>query len=134
VERPEEVFARLRAGHARWNRATLEGADRFWHEDIVWEEAPLFPDAGVRRGRDACVARLRERLSLLGKVQIELGEMELDEGRALVEAVVRGRGAASGIPAEQREYFVYEFADDGRIIHWREFLEREPAEAALRGD
>ena len=130
----DELVARLRAGHARWNRGVLEGAERFWHEDLVWEEAPLFPDAGVRRGRDACVARIRERISLLGNVKIEIGEVEVQEGRALVEAAVRGRGATSGAPAETKEYFVYDFADDGRIVRWREFLEREPAEAAFRGD
>jgi ketosteroid isomerase-like protein len=131
-DRADDVRARLRAGHARWNRGALEGAEAFWHEHIVWEEAPQFPDAAVRRGRDACVARLSERLSLLGKVQIEVGEIDLHEDRALVEVVVRGQGVTSGVPAERREYFLYDFADDGRIIRWREFLERGPAEATLR--
>jgi ketosteroid isomerase-like protein len=127
----ERVLAGLRDGIASWNAGSLEAAPEIWHEDIVWVEPGTYPDGGTHHGRDACVARMRERLDLLGSVQIELLGGELRGRRMLVEADVRGAGAASGAPAENREYWIYEFAADGRIIRWLEFLSREPALAAL---
>jgi hypothetical protein len=44
---------------AEWNERGIEALERRWHEDIVWEEAEGFPDAGAQRGRDAVFARAR---------------------------------------------------------------------------
>jgi ketosteroid isomerase-like protein len=128
----ERVLAGLREGFGTWNAGALESAATIWHDEIVWVEAPHFPDAGTHRGRDACVARMRERLDLLGDVRIELLGAERSGRRFLVEAIVTGEGSASGAPASQHEYWVYEFADDRRVRVWLEFFDREPAEAALR--
>ncbi len=129
---PAEVRDRLLAGFQRWNQGALDDVDVLWHEDLVWEEAPLFPDSGTHEGRDACVARMRERFDLLGAVKLEVVDLEVRRTFVLIEVVVRGEGATSGVPAEAREFFLWELADDGRVLHWREFLEREPAEAAFR--
>ncbi len=127
----EQVLDRLREGIASWNAGALESAPVIWHDDIVWVEPPGFPDAGTHRGRDACVTRMRERLDLLGDIKVEVVGGEIRGERLFVEATVSGKGAASGAPAQQPEWWVYEFAEDRRIILWLEFLDRDQAEAAL---
>ena len=99
MEQTEAILARFREWVATWNEGGLEHAPAIWHEDIVWVEPPGFPDAGTRRGRDACVARMRERFALLGEVKVELLGAEVRGHRLFVEAVVSGEGAASGVPA-----------------------------------
>jgi ketosteroid isomerase-like protein len=117
---------------AEWNERGIEVLQRRWHEDIVWEEAEGFPDAGTQRGRDAVFARMRERFEFLGVVAIEVVEAEEIGERLFAEVIVRGRGTASGAPAEMRSFWVYEYADDERLIRWREFLNRGAALAAAR--
>jgi ketosteroid isomerase-like protein len=131
VSRADEVRERLLAGFERWNQGALGDVERLWHEDLVWEEAPLFPDSGRHEGRDACVARMQERFDLVGTVKLEVVDLEVRE-LVLIEVIVRGEGTLSGVPAEGREYFVWRLADDNRVLHWREFFRREDAEAALR--
>lgn len=127
----ERALEGLRQGIGQWNAGRLDAAPEIWHEDIVWVEPPTFPDAGTHRGRDACVARMRERLDMLGEVRIDMIGGERRGRRFLVEVIVTGEGTTSGAPASQHEYWVYEFADDGRVMVWLEFFDREPAEAAL---
>jgi ketosteroid isomerase-like protein len=130
----DPLAAGLRAGIGRWNEGALDSAPTIWHEDIVWEEAPEWPDSGTWRGLDATVERMRERLSLLGDVKLEVLEVETRAPFAMIEVEVRGVGASSGAPALNRTFWVFEFArDDGRVIRWREFLDRGQAEAAFRG-
>jgi ketosteroid isomerase-like protein len=131
VADPAEVRDRLIAGFKRWNEGALDDADALWHEDMVWEEAPLFPDSGTHRGRDACVARMRERFDLLGEVKLEVVDLEFHGDLIFIEVIVRGEGALSGVPTEAREYFLWRLADDNRVLHWREFLERDRAAAAF---
>jgi ketosteroid isomerase-like protein len=128
-EDPRTRFAR---GIERWNEGGLGDAEAMFHDDMVWEEAPLFPDSGTHRGRDAFVKRMQERLDMLGDVKLEVIDAEVRGELVLLEVIVRGEGAASGAPAEAREYFLWRLADDNRVLHWREFLRREDAEAALR--
>jgi ketosteroid isomerase-like protein len=127
----ERVLASLREGFGQWNAGALDAAPEIWHDDIVWVEPPDFPDAGTHRGRDACVARMRERLDLLGHVRLELVGGERRGRHFLIEVVVAGEGAASGAPASQQGFWIYEFAGDNRVVLWLEFFDREPAEAAL---
>jgi ketosteroid isomerase-like protein len=124
---------RFRAAIDRWNERGIEAIESAWHEDAVWEEPPGFPDAGIRRGREAVFARMRERFAFLGVVSIEIAEVEEIGDRLYAELIVRGRGATSGAPAEMHSFWVYDYADDGSVIRWREFLERDEALAAARG-
>jgi ketosteroid isomerase-like protein len=127
----ERILERLREGIGQWNAGALDSAPEIWHDDMVWVEAPIFPGAGTHRGRDACVARMRDRLDMLGHVQIDVVGGERRGPRFLVEVIVSGEGMASGAPARQVEYWVWEFAEDRRIALWLEFFDREQAEAAL---
>ena len=130
-----EARARADLAFDVWNTQGLEAmAERFWHPDIVWEEASGFPDAGVRRGREAAVRRMRERLSLLGHVQVEVLDARQVGGNTLTEAIVRGAGTSSGAAVEQREFFLNTIGEDGRTLRFREFLDRDEAIAAAEGD
>ena len=117
---------------AEWNERGIEALRRRWHEDIVWEEAQGFPDAATRRGRDAVFARMRERFEFLGVVAIEVVDAEEIGERLFADVIVRGRGTTSGAPAEMHSFWVYDYADDERLIRWREFLDRDAALAAAR--
>jgi ketosteroid isomerase-like protein len=118
-----------------WNDEGLEAmAERFWHPDIVWEEAPDFPDAGVRRGRDEAVRRMSERLELLGHIQIEVLDARRTGANILIEAIVRGTGSASGAPVANREFFLITVGPDGLSTRFREYLDRDAAIAAAEAD
>jgi ketosteroid isomerase-like protein len=122
----------MRRGFGDWNERNLDVVASRWHEDIVWEEPEAFPDGAVRRGREAVVERMAERLRLLGQVQIEAVEVSEIGPRVLAEVVVHGRGSHSGVPASVREWLVFDFSDDDRVIRLREFLDRDAALAAAR--
>ena len=98
----------------------------------MWEEPADFPDSATRRGRDAVFSRMRERFALLGVVRFEVVEVREVGDRLYAEMIVRGRGSASGVPVEMHSFWVYDYAEDGRLIRWREFLDREEALAAAR--
>ena len=117
-----------------WNDEGLEAmAERFWHPDIVWEEAPDFPDASTHHGREDAVRRMRERFAVLGHVQVEVLDARRIGGNALVEVIVRGTGTTSGAQVGQREYFLVKI-EDGVTTHFREFLDRDAALAAAETD
>lgn len=104
-------------------------AARYWHPDVVWEDAPTFPDAQVHRGREAAIARMSERFEVLSKIEIEVLGVELIGNEALIETIVRGRGSASGVPIKQRVFFL--IAIEGRLTtRIREFGDRGRALAA----
>jgi ketosteroid isomerase-like protein len=107
-------------------------AERHWDPDIVWTEPPGFPDAGVHRGRDAAVLRMRERFEFLGQVTLDVVDAWEFEDRMMLEVVVHSRGPASGAPTEQREFFLVEFSRE-RITTFREFLDSDEAFAAFGG-
>jgi hypothetical protein len=75
---------------------------------------------------------MRERFEFLGVVAIEVVDVDEIGDRLFADVIVRGRGTASGAPAEMHSYWVYEYADDERTIRWREFLDRDAALAAAR--
>jgi len=127
-----ERAALAREAMAVWNEEGLEAfAERYWHPDIVWEEPQAFPDSAVRRGRDECLRRMRERLSLLGHVELKPVDVTVVGDRVLIEATVSGKGASSGVPTGMREYFVLD-SRGPQAVRFREFLDREAAAAALR--
>ena len=117
---------------AVWNSdGPAVAATRYWHPDIVWEESESFPDAGIHEGREAAVERMAERFEALGRVLIEVVGAEVIGEQVLIEAIVRGRGSASGAPTEMREYFLIAFAD-GLTIRFREYMDRDRALRAAR--
>jgi len=127
----DRVRRRARRFFDSWNADGVEAAaELYWDPEIVWTEAPRFPDAGVHVGREACVRRMRERFDWIGAVEIEFVDARGDKDRMLIEAIVHGRGTTSGAPVANREFFVMEFRGAGAVT-FREFLDRDEAEAAF---
>jgi ketosteroid isomerase-like protein len=127
--------ARVETALEIWNREGLEAlTTSLWHPDIVWEEPHDFPEASVHHGREACVARMAERFTVLGEVALELIDAEdVGSGRILAEVKVHGQGTTSGVTTEAREFFLFDYKDD-LTIRFREFMRREEAWAAVRAD
>jgi hypothetical protein len=73
---------------------------------------------------------MRERFELVGVVTFEVLEAEEIGDRLYVEVIARGRGTSSGVPVEMHSFWVYDYAEDGTVIRWREFLGRDEARAA----
>jgi ketosteroid isomerase-like protein len=133
-ERALDTRARAEFIFGVWNDEGMEAmAERFWDDEVVWEEARQFPDAGVRRGRAACVRRMRERFAEVGEVKIEVIGAEQIGDLILTETIVRGQGTASGVPTEMREFYLAEVRD-GRTLRFWEFLDRDEAFAAARAE
>ena len=133
-ERAPDVRARAEVMFGVWNEQAMEAmAERFRHPDIVWEEPARFPEAGVHHGRAACVRRMSERFVEVGEVKIEVVDARLIGDQVLTEAIIRGQGAASGVPTEMRDFFLAEVRD-GRTVRFREFLDRDEALAAARAE
>ena len=72
---------------------------------------------------------MEERFALVGEVVIETVDTEQVGDQILIEAIVRGRGSASGAPIEMRDFFLIENGDP-LTIRFREFLDRDEALAA----
>ncbi|MQA74247.1 MAG: hypothetical protein GEU88_07910 [Solirubrobacterales bacterium] len=131
---PPDARARAEFLFGVWNEQGMEAmAERFWDEDMVWEEARQFPEAGVHRGRAACVRQMSERFVEVGEVKIEVVDAHQIGDLTLTEVIVRGQGTASGVPTEMREFFLTEVRD-GRAVRFLEFLDRDEALAAARAE
>ena len=117
-----------------WNDDGMEAmAERFWDEDVVWVEAERFPDAGIHRGRRACVRRMSERFVEVGEVKVEVVDAQRIGDLILTELIVRGEGRVSGVPTEMRNFLLSEVRD-GRAVRFLEFLDRDEALATARAE
>jgi ketosteroid isomerase-like protein len=79
--------------------------------------------AGVRRYMDA--------FDGLDDVRFEVLELHLEGDQVIVDLVLKGRGAASGIPVEQRSAVVHWVAG-GRVTRMDPHPDVETARASLR--
>jgi ketosteroid isomerase-like protein len=130
-EASTEAWERARALVRTWNAQGLEAwAATAWSPEIVWHEPERFPDAGIHRGRDACLRRMRERFDWIGEVRMELVDVQQVPPRTMFEVIIHSKGRQSGARASQREFLVSEI-DDGRTTLFLEFLDRDDAIAAL---
>jgi ketosteroid isomerase-like protein len=127
-----DLVALVHEAYAFWNREGIDAfAERWWAPDIVWEEAPAFPEAGTRTGREACLRRMEERFVPLGHVDIDVRDARPLTNRAVLqELTVRGRGSASGIPTEMRLWMISELGAGDQVVWMREFLDPDEAERA----
>ena len=129
-----QAWERARALVRTWNEEGLEAwASIAWSPAIVWHEAERFPDAGVHHGREACLKRMRERFDWLGKVEMELVDVQQRGRRTMLEVIIHSQGPQSGARASQREFLVFEIVDGGTSF-LLEYLDRDDALTALRGD
>lgn len=110
----------------------VDGLAATWHEDVVYEEDPLFPGGGVHRGREAVMARFREYEEQLGHSDVEIESVEQHDD--VVVLVWRHSGVTPGaeLPFEQRWAWVVRLRDD-RAAHIRAYLDVDEAVRAAAG-
>jgi ketosteroid isomerase-like protein len=106
------------------------GLAETWHEDVVYEEDPLFPGAATYRGRDAVFDRFREYEEQLGRSDVAIEGIVERPQAVVVTWRHSGVTPASGVPFERRWAWVMQ-ERDGRAIHIRAYVDPEEALRAV---
>ena len=129
-EKLERDAATARALYAAWNTGGVETmvAD-FWHPDIVWYDAPEFPDSRTHRGRDAVAQLMRRHVAMVGHFQLAVVDVRPARQAVIAELAFEARGETSGLPMQTPLWHVLEFRDD-RVIRCQMFLDGERARRA----
>jgi len=125
---PQSDADTIRRAFETWNEEGAEAVvDRFWTEDAVYREMPGWPDAGVFRGRDEVLSRMRSLVEFMGPIEVRLEDLiESDDGRLV--AVVRMVGQADEEATSYTQSFaVVHRMRDGRVAEADYYL--EPAHA-----
>ena len=125
VELVRELYERI-------NGDDLESIYELLSEDFVAEVPPSLsaePDvyeghAGVRRYMDGFQGHLDD-------VRFEVGEFLLEGERVIADMLVKGRGAASGIPVEQASAVVHTITR-GKVARMDVYPDVEAARGSLR--
>ena len=129
----EEDVENVRQGFEAYNRDGVRvTAERYWHPDIEWEVGPWGPALGLPsrvRGRDAAISAFEETESVLGGLDVDVLDVTAEDAGIIAELRVQGTGAASGAPAEQRFWWVFE-VEDGWQRRIRIFDNRADAHGA----
>jgi ketosteroid isomerase-like protein len=111
------------------SRAFSGSADRFMTEDVVYEEDPVWPDAGTFRGRAAMVARFLEYRDLMQLRRIDPEKVTTAGDLVLARVRIEMLGAHGGEPLE----FVWTYSlrmEEGRITHFRAWYDPDDAARA----
>jgi ketosteroid isomerase-like protein len=110
----------------------LDGLAETWHDDIVYEEDPVFPGAATHRGRSAVLARFREYEEQLGPSAVEIHEIVALPGGVVVIWRHSGVTPAAGVPFEHRWAWVVQ-ARDGKAVHIHAYFDPDDARRAAGG-
>lgn len=131
-ERALAELGPVTAGAHAYAERGLEGLADTWHEDIVYEEDPHFPGAGVHRGRDAVLARFREYEEQLGRSDVAIESIE-ERGEQVV-VVWRQSGVTPGaeVPFEHRWAWLVRMRN-GRAVRIRAFFDPDEARRGAEG-
>jgi ketosteroid isomerase-like protein len=116
----------IRRAYEVWNESGPEAVtQQFWAEDAVYREGPGWPNAGVYRGRDAALARMRSLIELVGPIEVHLDELiEVADGRVVACTSMVGQGANA--PYTQSFAVVHRLRD-GLIVEADYYLDRNQA-------
>jgi ketosteroid isomerase-like protein len=117
----------LHADRARaFTERGVEGVAETWHEDVVYEEDPLWPGAGIYRGREAVVKRLREYEEQLGRSTVTVDEIVERAAGAVVIFRNRGVTPSAGLPFEHRWAWLVQ-TREGKAVHIRAYFDPDEA-------
>lgn len=123
-------------GYALWNRGEYEQVQRGYHEDARFEpgsESDIFA-AAIFGGESGVGVAYRGHSPEWADFRIEPARAEqLDDDHCLVEVVVRGRGARSGLEVSDRYWHLYEYRGP-KVARARSFRSRDEAVAAYSED
>ena len=99
---------------------------RYTAPDVIYEEDPIWPDAGTFRGWDAVQGRFIEYVDFMHLEGIARGEVIDVGGLVFAELRTTMLGADSGGTVE----FLWSYTvrvKDGRIVHFRAWYDRDKA-------
>jgi ketosteroid isomerase-like protein len=117
----------------RFNASDRTAIFELLSEDFVAEIPPaLSAEPDVYEGHDGARRYLDAFDGLLDDVRFEALEFHVEGEQVIVDLVLKGRGAASGIAVEQRAAVVHWIAD-GKVTRMDPYQDVEAARAALRG-
>ena len=118
----------IRRAFDTWNEEGAEAVvERYWTEDAVYREMPGWPDAGVFRGREQVLERMRSLVEFLGPIEVRLEDL-IESGDGRLVAVVRMQGEAEeGATSYTQSFAVVHRMRDGRVAEADYYL--EPAHA-----
>lgn len=122
---PETVEVLVR-GAEEYSERGVEALAETWHDDVVYEEDPLWPGAATHRGRDAVMARVREYEEQLGHSTVTVEET-FDRPAGLV-LIFRHFGVTptSGVPFDHRWAWLLQVRD-GKAVHIRAYFDPDEA-------
>lgn len=118
-----------------WNESNVDRMIDFWCEDgdWVWEDPPELPDAQITRGREAVEARLREVISVVGEMHIEVAELSEIGDEVFATLRLKIEGARSGVRLDAPSFALIRL-ENGRVRRYRWFNDREQALRAAQPD
>jgi ketosteroid isomerase-like protein len=123
----EENVALARRAYEVWNTGGPEAmVAHVWAPDVVFREAPEFPDTGVFRGAEAVAARMRELIVAMGHFQVNVRSLEGRGDCVLAIFDVSTEGISSGA-AVSTPYFQVNRFGEGRIREFRSYLDSDQA-------
>jgi ketosteroid isomerase-like protein len=129
-EDPVEV---IRQVAERLNAGDIEGMLELYHEDIVHQPSPEWPDTQPTKGKAAFREVTEDWVSLWQSMEIETDTVEAYGERVLATGSWRTTGRASGVEGTMPIQIVYTVRD-GRITRLEWFADHDAAVAAARGD
>ena len=113
-----------------WNRGELEALIANSSPDIEWVVTREHPDATTHRGVDAVGDYLRDWISTMPDLRIEIAELEEADDKVLVVLRLTGTGAGSGAATEVRTAMISTFRGE-TPVRTEEFLDVGEARRAL---
>lgn len=126
-----ENIEALRAGYEALGRGDLGAALADFHPDVRVEDHEWSLASPVaRRGHEGFLEIFAAVNEGFEDVLYVAEEFEVAGDRVLVKARRTGRGSASGVMVEERQFHVFDFKE-GQIVRFRSFLSEEKAAEAL---
>src|SRR5512143_1143540 len=110
----QENIDTVRRAYEVWNEfGPTAVTERFWADDAVYREGAGWPNAGVYRGRDAALKRMRSLVDLLGPIEVRIV------------------GAGAGDAPYTQSFAVVQRLRDGLIVEADYYLDRTQALQAV---
>jgi ketosteroid isomerase-like protein len=117
----------------RFNRNDRAAMFELLSEDFVAEVPPsLSAEPDVYEGHEGAERYLDSFDGLIDDVRFDVLEYHIEGEQVIVDLILKGRGAVSGIEVEQRSAVVHWIAD-GKVTRMDPYPDVEAARAALRG-
>jgi ketosteroid isomerase-like protein len=121
----------LRQAVEAFNRGDEEGVIADFDPEIEFHVAPTLMNAGTRRGIDGYREMITAWVDAWQELQMDALEFEpIDERQLVARVRQRAIGAGSGVPVELEVFFLFE-VNDGRVVRFHIYADRESAIAAF---